>query len=127
MYILYTYWLVKLALLLVKFDKKKRFIPSMYLKFWAAHYKKDIEVLERVQGRGIEMVKGLEHKCYEEQLRELGVFSLEKRMLRETSASLYNSLKEGCGEEEFGLFSKQLLIGQGARPQAAPGDVQVGY
>ena len=45
-------------------------------------YRRDVDLLEHVQGRATKIIHRVEHLSYEDRLRELGLFSLQKRMLR---------------------------------------------
>ncbi|CAM4703320.1 unnamed protein product [Lepidochelys kempii] len=73
------------------------------IQFWALHYRKDVDKLERAQRRAAKIIRGLGHII--KVLRELGLFSLQKRRVRGDLIAAFNYLKGGSKEDGARLFS----------------------
>lgn len=82
---------------------------SAYLPFPGPQHKTDIDMIERVT----KITRGTEHRSYEEGLKEIGLFSLEKRrllgdlivsfLLKKKQKNKKHNLQERWGETPSGV------------------------
>ncbi|GAB0183024.1 hypothetical protein GRJ2_000767700 [Grus japonensis] len=84
------------------------------IQLWGPQYRRDMELLERVQRRATKLIRGLEHLSYEDRLRELGLFSLENRRLWGDLIAAFQYLKGPTGKLERDCLSGSVVTGQGA-------------
>ena len=76
------------------------------IQVWGPQHRKDVGLLERVQRRAAKMIRGQEHLSYEERLRELGLFSPEKRRLWGDLIAAFQHLKGACKKDGEQLFAQ---------------------
>ncbi|KFQ72054.1 hypothetical protein N335_10341, partial [Phaethon lepturus] len=76
------------------------------IQLWSPQHRKDMDLLERVQSRATKMIRGMEQLSYEDRLRELGLFSLEKRRLQGDLIAAFQYLKGPSKKDGDRLFSR---------------------
>ena len=76
------------------------------IQVWGPQYKKDRELLERVQRRVTKMIRRLKHLHYKDRLRELGLFSLENRRLWGDLTAAFQYQKGAYKQEGSQFFTR---------------------
>ena len=85
------------------------------VQFWVLQYKKDRDLLERVQRRATKMIKGLEHLPCKERLSGLSLFSIKKRRLRGNLIIVYKYLR--CRRQRDKAGHGDRMRGNGHKPK----------
>ena len=76
------------------------------IHMWSPQYKTKIDLLERIQKRDTKMIQGMECLSYEERLKELGLYSLEKKGLQGDLIVDFQYLQGSYRKEGDRLFSR---------------------
>jgi len=91
---------------------------------WGPQNRKDMELLDLVQRRATKMIRGLKHLSCEERLREVGVFSLEKRRFWADLIVAFQYLKGAYKSEGEWLF---MRVDSDRTRGNETGEVQITY
>src|SRR5215813_3902932 len=74
------------------------------VQLWSPYYVKDITTIERIQRRATKLMEGLQGKDYKDRLKELKMYSLEKRRKRGDLIETFKIIK---GKDIIsGMFEK---------------------
>ena len=63
------------------------------MQFWSPQFWKDIDAIERVQRKATRLISGRARLSYEEQLKETGLYTLERRRLRGDMIEMFKIMK----------------------------------
>ncbi|KAK4815794.1 hypothetical protein QYF61_007234 [Mycteria americana] len=75
------------------------------IQFWGPQHKTNMDLLEHIQRRAMKVTRGLKYLSCEERLRELGLFSLEKKSLWGDLIAAFQCLKGAYNKDGERLFS----------------------